>query len=512
MSVKAAARFSLPLCCLLVLLPSIVACVQGNTNQTATGNKLVVYIVGFNETLSTGDAAKNNGYGYAGTLYGNGSIQPYLQETREFRNAQSLVFSYEQYAGDGKPNPFPCSDTYTLSLAEDVNILQLQIDAYLQSHANTQVYLVGHSLGGVIAFAYMASIVENRHTTSLLNGGVLKGIAILDSPLNGLAYSPGYEWAIIALGDTCQGVKDYTITSQLQTLGGTGSGDQVSILGTLLNGSFISNQKAAEDAAMLGVALLIVGNRNDFLWQPDICNLGQNFLGTQYLREEGKVGRGALYVRSFVGSTALFCNVLLIKKSHFEVLNNGDVQKDIWETFTGRDVDQLQPVATTPAALTPTPTAISIPTPTPTLIPTPTDMSPPSLFTPGATWQVQATYYSGQDPWQGTLTLDTVQAGSFTGSLSEPQYDNSIVSVSGFEGDFGQFSSDDQNNLQYAIQLYGNPTGIIVAFTDPDSIQGGGIQLGCSYDLVLYSDGIMQGVWFYPGDSQPDGTLLFTPT
>src|SRR5439155_15250539 len=86
----------------VLLLPVITACAQqtspGNAPQTGnTGNKLVVYIVGFGEHLSSADAAKNSGYGYEGTFYSQGRMQPYLQATSEFKNAQSLVFSYSGF-------------------------------------------------------------------------------------------------------------------------------------------------------------------------------------------------------------------------------------------------------------------------------------------------------------------------------------------------------------------------------------------------------------------------------
>jgi pimeloyl-ACP methyl ester carboxylesterase len=334
----------------VLLLPTLGACTQGNS----TGNKLVVYIVGFGEQLSTHDAVKNGGYGYEATFYSQGGVQPYFQATSEFKNAQSLVFSYQGFSSDGKPDGFPCTDTYNLKLDKDVTSLGNQIGAYLQSHPNTEVYLVGHSLGGVIAFAYMAQIVESTHSTSLLNGGELRGVAILDSPLNGVTNAKGYETSMIYLSDGCiaktagAGI-DYTIVGELQTLGNTGQfqGQHASILGALLNGKFVSNQQAAEDAAKAGIRILIVGNTNDLLWQPNFCGLGPNFLSTQYLSEVGKIGKGALYVRSFTSPSGNInanaeCSplrLLITQAYHFDVVHNTGVQKAIWEVFTGQNLD-----------------------------------------------------------------------------------------------------------------------------------------------------------------------------
>jgi len=341
---------------LLTLIIILTAC-SGNpssgllsNSQQSTSHKLVVYVLGLGESLSTNDASQNSGYGYASSFYSPGGIQPYLQGTSEFANAQSLVFSYGGFISEGKPDQFSCKDTFNNQLAYDAALLNLQITQYLKGHPNTDVYIVSHSLGGVVAFGYMASLIETTHSTTLVNNGKLKGIAILDSPLGGVTNESNYEDAIIDKALTCdfQAI-DYTTIGGLQTLFNTASsstfqGETGSVFSAFIGGKYISNQDVASYAAKMGVRILVVGNTNDLLWQPDLCFLGASFLSTEYLKElREQSNNGALYSRS-VTSGFRGCRSLVTNKgNHFDVLYRTDVKKAIWKLFTGKPIDQLSP-------------------------------------------------------------------------------------------------------------------------------------------------------------------------
>jgi hypothetical protein len=137
------------------------------------------------------------------------------------------------------------------------------------------------------------------------------------------------------------------------------------------------------------------------------------------------------------------------------------------------------------------------------LLPTPS----PSVKTDGS-WQGQFTYNPGEPysiPFQATLEIPPHQGNAVAGTLSEPDLGNTTVSVDGTEGTSDQMNPD---QLQYVTRLYGNGTGTFITFTDPAYTQGNQVQLGCSYIAVLYSDGSLHGVWFYPGSTQPDGTFI----
>lgn len=278
-------------------------------------------------------------------------------------------------------------------LLYDESLLNLQITQYLKKHPHTDVYIVSHSLGGVIAFGYLASLIENTHKTALENGSILKGLAILDSPFGGVTGGSNYEKGIVLktllpfIGCNPQEV-DYTTIGGLQTLYNTASSPVVrretgSVFSAFIGGKYISNQDVATHAANMGVRILVVGNTNDVLWQPDLCLIGANFLSTEYLKELGRQSNdGALYSRS-VASGFRGCRSLVTNRgNHFDVLYRTDVEQAIWETFTGNPMDQLNAITDMPVVPTPTPTTIPVPVPTPTQPPTPTPTNTP---TPTAT-------------------------------------------------------------------------------------------------------------------------------
>ncbi len=122
-----------------------------------------------------------------------------------------------------------------------------------------------------------------------------------------------------------------------------------------MGGKYVTNEQVATDAIEAGMQILIVGNEHDLLWQPEICGLGTDFLSTEYLRELGKQGKGALYSRSFEDPPGTLNGLIGCPQSlkegayHSVVLHRQDVEKAIWETFTDRTVDQLTPVTDAPA-------------------------------------------------------------------------------------------------------------------------------------------------------------------
>ena len=143
------------------------------------------------------------------------------------------------------------------------------------------------------------------------------------------------------------------------------------------------------------------------------------------------------------------------------------------------------------------------PTPTPT---------PKPVFTSGS-WQGQITFTSGHNPISSILQLGTVQNGAFTGMMFGPGIGEGPSSgdVSGQDGALNSFNPRAQNRLQQAINLGGNGTGVYVEFT----ITSYGripiiFPLNSVFDAVVFRDGSLRGVWFNPGDTQPDGTFIFT--
>ena len=173
----------IPLGCILLVLNIVtIACsatpLNSNAKSITQSNKLVVLVQGIGSDLTNNDVS-----GSYGDTSGFNSIVNSLKATKDFASAKFMVYSYFLNGIDGQPYSYDCNLTYSQSLGLDELKLAAQITAYTTNHTNTDVYIISHSLGGVITFAFLADLVEHNHSLSLSNGGTLKGIAILDSPL-----------------------------------------------------------------------------------------------------------------------------------------------------------------------------------------------------------------------------------------------------------------------------------------------------------------------------------------
>ncbi|MBM4408091.1 MAG: alpha/beta hydrolase [Chloroflexi bacterium] len=214
-----------------------------------------------------------------------------------------LAFSYRggmvDVAGRWTPEPYDCEDTRARTIADDAATLDRQMRGLLERRPGTDVHVVGYSLGGVVAFAYLA-LLESTGTWTLPGGGRLATVVSLDSPLGGL---PFVEAACGIGGDVCAAVEPCPAPPALIDLGTvwkTGSGKPAGAdrsLGRLF-GRTISNQSlAALAAASHDVAILTVGNVRDWVYAPiGLFRDVVNFVDTQWLRSDA-AGSG-LYARA----------------------------------------------------------------------------------------------------------------------------------------------------------------------------------------------------------------------
>lgn len=382
---------------------------SSQSTQTANKHKLFVFLSGFTSSLSPSDVAANNGYGSDPSFFGNNHIQPFLQN--KFPGSYFLEYSYHGFTADGKPLPYACALSVDSHIADLAVGLRSQINQFLRSHANTDVYVIGHSLGGVIAFSFLAQMIEGKNNLlhSLPNGGTLKGIFTLDSPIGGVTdnwfYSLVARYFAAFNTANCNGwsnllgmpiVKElndlFNSATQPESRGTTANVDTTI---TLLNQN--NNQTVALDALQNGVKVSTFGNSSDTLWQPSLCNNNlTDFLSTQWLSEVpsgiNKQG-GAIYARSFSAGT-LACINKDNQGNHLFVFSDQNVQTAIWQVITGSAPDALTTVSIPPA-------------PTPVLVPTPTPVPTASVLSNGS-WQGQGTYYNGNSPFDMFITITSV--------------------------------------------------------------------------------------------------------
>src|SRR5262249_54395255 len=115
-----------------------------------------------------------------------------------YPSAQFLAFSYlGSDPATGHPFPYTCLDTFTQHLAFYALLLGNQLTSYLQTqppNTITEVYLIGHSMGGTVALAYLTALLEApTQVTPLPANGNLAGVITLDSPLGGVSSDTAYQ-------------------------------------------------------------------------------------------------------------------------------------------------------------------------------------------------------------------------------------------------------------------------------------------------------------------------------
>lgn len=347
---------------------TLTACVDGiDSDDTASITitsitpPLFIFIQGIDTTLSgTGIPTNQFSFGQPGGIY------PSLKST--YTDANFIMYSYNGDTGNGTPKSYACQDTFTSHIATYDDRLNTQIMDYLNSNpGNPNIYLVSHSMGGVVAFGYLAYLL----THGGLNGSIpnhpdahLKGVITLDSPLGGIFNGGYFDQAKSHYQAVCPAlvVKDKKgkVVKQLPVFSledlaaifktapnTTPQGGIASIQDVLFpifgGGAGITNQKLAESAHQSGVSDLTVENTKDFLFDPGPCTFGVvgNFITTQRIADEGS--NSGIYGRTFKDGTDCGNNPYNAGNNHFKVLTNSVVEQGIM---------QFLPLGGTPSALT----------------------------------------------------------------------------------------------------------------------------------------------------------------
>ncbi len=169
----------------------------------------------------------------------------------DYKAGQLLDFSYDGGAvgSDGvwRPQPYECAITDRPAL-DSVEALEAMIRAYRKEHPKAKTTLVGHSLGGYIAFLAGAREAERPEGDRI---GV-DGVVTLDSPLAGASADKKVILDLIP----CE--KTYIAGGELVALKGDAS---------------VPNTRRAQAQAMAtaGVRLATLGNLRDCLYRTTVC-------------------------------------------------------------------------------------------------------------------------------------------------------------------------------------------------------------------------------------------------
>jgi pimeloyl-ACP methyl ester carboxylesterase len=323
---------------------------------TPSRGKLFVFVQGIDSSLTPKQAAAQSGNGSDPNFFNNGHLGTYLQ-SQGFSNARYLEYSYASLSSTdtSQPKPYTCQDTYNYPLASHVIGLSQQIHSAIQDNPNTDIYLIAHSMGGIIAFGYLASLLEHVGNAIPLprNGSMLKEIVTLDSPLGGVTNNPDYKKLIFLRSLPCERLDalNTVAVDQMQALfqtatSSTARGTTASVVKAILNGGYLSNQKVANDAKRAKIAVLTIGNTNDLLWRPSVCNKTlkanmQDFSSTQWLQDEGN--KSQIYSRMFT-SGFLNCFIgFLNYENHADVFDTLAVEQAVGQIVNGSSPSQLLP-------------------------------------------------------------------------------------------------------------------------------------------------------------------------
>ena len=338
---------------------SINACINGiDSDETGTVSftvmsasraKLFILLQGINSSLTQQQLTNHAlpGFDYTATSNHPEGIAPYLKSNltgNNFANANYMMYSYTGEDTSGNLQPYGCADTFVNSINNDVSTLNSEITSYAQGHPNTDIYLIGHSLGGVIAFGELAYL-DSLGWPAFPNGNQLKGVITLDSPLGGIRDGNYFDAAVLFYENTpivgC-GEPSNQALFDLVSIHKTDKtflpqGGSASIEQAIFGSNFVSNQQVAQNAANNGISVLTVGNHIDFTFDPQNCpgKLDYEFLSTQYARDEGPGSH--VYGREIEAGNAVCFNSGFNILNHLEVLTNSTVEQGIVDFLINDD-------------------------------------------------------------------------------------------------------------------------------------------------------------------------------
>jgi hypothetical protein len=341
---------------------------------TSPRRQLIIFLQGILTNLSVAEANQGNIVGMDTVPEAVSDVFPEASNDPD-ASTRLLMYSYFKSRTDnGLPVTYSCADTVTNTIVGDIRKLDRQIENAFKvqpAGAEVDIYLIGHSLGGAVALAYL-DFLQQGLEVSLPPNAHLKAVITLDSPLGGHRGFPRIIEDSIAdrcpeLGDDDPRRTPRNLREVYDSLDDTRAepdetaprGAQASFL--VLHrgepnwpGEFVPSNGDLTEAAQidLGTSFLSIGNINDLFLTR--CRVNPADAATQFLKDEGD-GKG-LYGREFVTRTSdcgddIFEAQIRVERTHNAVLEDEDVQDAI--------VKFLNPIADGAVGGTPDPLRIN---------------------------------------------------------------------------------------------------------------------------------------------------------
>jgi pimeloyl-ACP methyl ester carboxylesterase len=418
---------------------------SGSLALGVPSRKVVVLLQGIDSSLTKSvEKSLPKGYGcpadasQLGTAETFSCIKQALESHGYNLSTDLLEFSYQSGSVDSSskwvPNDYKCNDPSHFSLEDSANHLRDMLSAYANAHPNEGIHytLIGHSLGGDVAFKYLTDRVTATSITgsppSLGLPYTIDGVMTIDSQLDGYPFqSPGWNWLPHCdAGDPASG----PAISDLQTTYAAGAL-------TLGFSTRQTNSQVVSNAHAYGIKVFTLGD-----WYDTLQPLGVVFLGTGglllHVQPAGQTVSGADDTMLF--NLFTLCNEVLSPGcGHIRLLSQQNAY-----TRMANDVGQsLSALASNPILVLPPAEVSGLGT-------TSTDPFQVPVDSPSATLNIDVCTSSNgclTDPPSGTIVTLHVDSTTYT-------------------------AATDSNGVAHFIiapPLNGGVTGIYATYVDPTS-------------------------------------------
>lgn len=225
---------------------------------------VVVFVQGLDSQLTNGDEGSDR-FCPASPEVGEGAfacIKQKLYDDYGYTADDFLEYSYNGGTADSAgwhPRDYSCSDVVNESLTNSADMLHRMLVGYAHAHTQqyTQYVIIGHSLGGMVAFADLAQESSQSGDSSLTDPYyAVSGVITIDSPLAGVSLSntDGLRSRLDAAGAVNLECFAGTPIATLNAL--TANRDQTNS----------DNQNTVYIAQQAGISVYTLGNSSDVLY------------------------------------------------------------------------------------------------------------------------------------------------------------------------------------------------------------------------------------------------------
>jgi hypothetical protein len=250
--------------------------------------------------------------------------------------AALLEFSYKPGTSVEFGTAYSACDTLG-HIVDAEGQLNTELTSYAARHPDIDVYLIGHSQGGVVALGYLAYLAKTgRGYSTPVPGTHLAGIVTLDSPLGGVGGLTFTETTLVqdtlrikcaSAGTLSPDFQDFLqLAGQLPFGWPSGGTRSIPKLFGIANAQ--DNQSVVAAAAQVGVPTLTVGNTRDLSFASS------GIFSTQWVADGGD--NSGVFARVMNKDETcitwdLFCHI-----AHGAVLTDTSVQAAILDLFNGK--------------------------------------------------------------------------------------------------------------------------------------------------------------------------------